>query len=46
RIYFDKTDKFVTRLKAGMSVNVSIDTGHQRTLAGLFGAAHAAEKEE
>ncbi|CAL74480.1 putative efflux pump protein (HlyD domain), EmrA-FarA family [Bradyrhizobium sp. ORS 278] len=46
RIAFDKTDKFVARLKAGMSVNVSIDTGHERTLAGLFGSAHAAGKDE
>ncbi|MGJ4949482.1 HlyD family secretion protein [Bradyrhizobium sp. HKCCYLS20291] len=46
RIYFDKSDKFVARLKAGMSVNVSVDTGHERTLAGLFGSAHAADKEE
>jgi membrane fusion protein (multidrug efflux system) len=46
RIYFDKNDKYVARLKAGMSVNVSIDTGHERTLAGLFGAAHASEKAE
>ncbi|MGJ5204300.1 HlyD family secretion protein [Bradyrhizobium sp. HKCCYLR20261] len=45
RIYFDKNDKFVAKLKAGMSVNVSVDTGHERTLAGLFGSAHAAEKE-
>jgi len=46
RIYFDKNDKYVAKLKAGMSVNVSIDTGHQRTLAGLFGAAHAADENE
>ena len=46
RIHFDRNDKYVARLKAGMSVNVAIDTGHQRTLAGLFGAAHAADKEE
>ncbi len=46
RIYFDKDDKYVARLKAGMSVNVSIDTGHQRTLAGLFGAVHAADTEK
>ncbi|MGJ4888413.1 HlyD family secretion protein [Bradyrhizobium sp. HKCCYLRH3099] len=45
RIYFDKNDKFVAKLKAGMSVNVSVDTGHERTLAGLFGSAQAAEKE-
>ncbi|MGJ4941270.1 HlyD family secretion protein [Bradyrhizobium sp. HKCCYLS1011] len=46
RIYFDKNDKYVAKLKAGMSVNVAIDTGHQRSLAGLFGAAHAAETAE
>ena len=46
RIHFDSKDKYVARLKAGMSVNVAIDTGHQRTLAGLFGAAHAADKDE
>jgi len=33
RIYFDKNDKFVTRLKAGMSVYATIDTGHTRSLA-------------
>lgn len=37
RIYFDKNDADVRRLKAGMSAYVSIDTGHKRTLAGLFG---------
>jgi membrane fusion protein (multidrug efflux system) len=42
RIYFDKDDKFVSRLKAGMSVYASIDTGHRRSLAALFGMAHAA----
>jgi membrane fusion protein (multidrug efflux system) len=46
RIYFDKDDKYVARLKAGMSVNVSVDTGHQRSLAALFGRAHAAEQAE
>ncbi len=46
RIYFDKDDKFVARLKAGMSVNVSIDTGHTRSLAGLLAKAHATEKAE
>jgi membrane fusion protein, multidrug efflux system len=46
RIYFDKKDKFVARLKAGMSVNVAVDTGHQRSLAALFSRAHAAEKAE
>src|SRR6201994_2896631 len=46
RIYFDKNDKYVAKLKAGMSVNVSIDTHHERTLAGVFGHAHAAETAE
>jgi len=27
----------VKKLKAGMSVYATIDTGHKRTLAGLFG---------
>jgi membrane fusion protein (multidrug efflux system) len=46
RIYFDKNDKYVAKLKAGMSVNVSVDTGHQRSLAALLGRAHAADKAE
>jgi len=29
----------VKKLKAGMSVYATIDTGHQRSLAGLFGLA-------
>ena len=39
RIYFDKNDPFVKKLKAGMSVYATIDTGHTRSLAGLFGFA-------
>jgi len=39
RIYFDKDDPYVKKLKAGMSVYATIDTGHQRSLAGLFGLA-------
>jgi len=47
RIYFDKDDPFVKKLKAGMSVYATIDTGHKRTLAGLFGlTSAAADKEE
>jgi membrane fusion protein, multidrug efflux system len=46
RIYFDNNDPFVAKLKAGMSVNVAIDTGHQRSLAALLGIAHASEKTE
>ncbi|MBR0756509.1 HlyD family secretion protein [Bradyrhizobium jicamae] len=41
RIYFDKNDKYVQKLKAGMSVYVTVDTNHRRTLAGLFGLAPA-----
>ena len=37
RIYFDKDDQFVKKLKAGMSVYATIDTGHKRSLAGLLG---------
>jgi membrane fusion protein (multidrug efflux system) len=42
RIYFDKDDPFVQKLKAGMSVYATIDTGHKRTLAGLLGLSSAA----
>jgi membrane fusion protein (multidrug efflux system) len=37
RIYFDKDDKFVQKLKAGMSVYATIDTNHRRSLAALLG---------
>jgi membrane fusion protein (multidrug efflux system) len=37
RIYFDANDKYVRKLKAGMSAYTSIDTGHRRSLAALFG---------
>jgi membrane fusion protein (multidrug efflux system) len=45
RIYFDSNDKFVRKLKAGMSAFTSIDTGHHRSLAALlgFGPASAAK---
>jgi len=45
RIYFDSHDKHVQKLKAGMSAYTTIDTGHRRSLAGLFGltSAHAGE---
>jgi membrane fusion protein, multidrug efflux system len=46
RIYFDKDDPFVKKLKAGMSVYATIDTGHKRTLAGLFGLSSAAADKE
>ncbi|MET4386785.1 membrane fusion protein (multidrug efflux system) [Bradyrhizobium sp. F1.4.3] len=46
RIYFDETDKYVKRLKAGMSVYATIDTGHQRSLAGLFGLSATANQDK
>ena len=46
RIYFDKDDPFVKKLKAGMSVYATIDTGHKRTLAGLLGLSSAAANRE
>jgi membrane fusion protein, multidrug efflux system len=41
RIYFDSNDKYVRRLKAGMSAYTTIDTRHQRSLAALLGLAKA-----
>ena len=46
RIYFDKNDKFVAKLKAGMSVYATIDTNHRRSLAGLLGFGPAAAHQE
>jgi membrane fusion protein (multidrug efflux system) len=46
RIYFDQGDPFVKKLKAGMSAYATIDTGHKRTLAGLFGLRSAAAKQD
>jgi membrane fusion protein (multidrug efflux system) len=46
RIYFDKNDKFVRKLKAGMSVYATIDTNHRRSLAGLLGFSPAAANHE
>jgi membrane fusion protein (multidrug efflux system) len=46
RIYFDENDKFVRKLKAGMSVYATIDTGHKRTLAGLFGLSATANQDK
>src|SRR5215468_6912860 len=44
RIVFDRGED-VSRLRAGMSVTVSIDTGRQRTFASLFGANPSVAKE-
>jgi len=48
RIYFDSNDKYVQKLKAGMSAYTTIDTGHRRSLAALLGfsAAVAAKQDE
>ncbi len=46
RIYFDKNDPMVKKLKAGMSAYATIDTGHKRTLAGLLGLRATAKQDE
>ena len=46
RIYFDSSDKFVQRLKAGMSAYTTIDTGHRRSLAALFGFTSASANQD
>jgi membrane fusion protein, multidrug efflux system len=46
RIYFDKNDRMVRKLKAGMSVYATIDTKHQRSLAALLGFGPAAASHE
>ena len=46
RIYFDKDDKFVQKLKAGMSVYAMIDTNHRRSLSALLGLSAVAAKED
>jgi membrane fusion protein (multidrug efflux system) len=46
RIYFDRNDKFVRKLKAGMSVYATIDTNHRRSLANLLGFSPAAANHE
>jgi membrane fusion protein (multidrug efflux system) len=46
RIYFDKNDQFVGKLKAGMSVYATIDTNHRRSLAGLLGLLPAVANQD
>jgi membrane fusion protein, multidrug efflux system len=46
RIYFDANDKYVQKLKAGMSAYTMIDTGHRRSLAALLGFAPAAANQD
>lgn len=46
RIYFDKNDRMVRKLKAGMSVYATIDTRHQRSLSALLGFRPASASHE
>jgi len=46
RIYFDSNDKYVKKLKAGMSAYTSIDTGHHRSLAAMLGFGPAAANQD
>jgi membrane fusion protein, multidrug efflux system len=46
RIYFDSNDRWVQRLKAGMSAYTTIDTGHRRSLAALLGLGPAAANQD
>jgi membrane fusion protein (multidrug efflux system) len=46
RIYFDRNDKYVRKLKAGMSVYTTIDTNHRRSLSALLGLTPAAAKQD
>jgi membrane fusion protein, multidrug efflux system len=46
RIYFDSDDKYVRKLKAGMSAYTTIDTRHHRSLAALLGLRPAAANQD
>src|SRR5258707_122488 len=46
RIYFDSDDKYVRKLKAGMSAYTTIDTDHRRSLAALLGFSPAVAAQE
>jgi membrane fusion protein, multidrug efflux system len=46
RIYFDDNDKYVRKLKAGMSAYTAIDTGHRRSLGALLGFRPAAANQD
>jgi membrane fusion protein (multidrug efflux system) len=46
RIYFDSNDKYVRKLKAGMSAYTTIDTGHRRSLAALLGFSPAVANQD
>ena len=46
RIYFDNNDKYVQKLKAGMSAYTTIDTHHHRSLAALLGLSPAVANQD
>jgi membrane fusion protein (multidrug efflux system) len=46
RIYFESDDKYVRKLKAGMSAYTTIDTRHHRSLAALLGLQPAAANQD
>jgi membrane fusion protein (multidrug efflux system) len=46
RIYFDSNDRWVQKLKAGMSAYTTIDTGHRRSLAALLGLGPAVANQD
>ena len=46
RIYFDRNDKYVRKLKAGMSVYATIDTNHRRSLSALLGLSPAVANQD
>jgi membrane fusion protein (multidrug efflux system) len=46
RIYFDDDDKYVQKLKAGMSAYTTIDTSHRRSLAALLGFSPAVANQD
>ena len=46
RIYFDQNDKFVRKLKAGMSVYATIDTNHRRSLSAMLGLSPAVANQD
>jgi membrane fusion protein (multidrug efflux system) len=46
RIYFDSNDRYVQKLKAGMSAYTTIDTNHRRSLAALLGLTPAVANQD
>ena len=46
RIYFNKDDRYVRKLKAGMSAYTTIDTHHRRSLAALLGLTPAVANQD